>query len=244
MKIWAHRGCCYNYPENTLAAFEAACHYDITGIELDIQLSKDGEIMVFHDEKLERSTEGTGLLKDYTMAELQSLKIKSDESGQKIPTMKEVLDLMKPYCINHGILINIELKNSEIRYEGMEEKILAMVKEYGLEDYIVYSSFLPRSIKMIKELKPDAVTGALGGKQSDCLKIAQEVNADALHPYVKMLDLEGYSDKPVRAFNIMTYEPFFPSKDPYEIADFDTLAKYGVTDIFTNVSEYYTKKVR
>ena len=72
MKIWAHRGCSQNYPENTVTAFEKACAISrLAGIETDIQISKDGHLMVFHDERVDRTTDGTGFLRDYTYEELR-----------------------------------------------------------------------------------------------------------------------------------------------------------------------------
>lgn len=75
MKIWAHRGCSQNYPENTVTAFEKACAISrLAGIETDIQISKDGHLMVFHDERVDRTTDGTGFLRDYTYEELRRLR--------------------------------------------------------------------------------------------------------------------------------------------------------------------------
>ena len=123
------------YPENTLQAFEAAAKLSgLTGIELDIHLSLDGEIVVIHDETLDRTTSAGGNVMDYTAEELGRL---------GVPTMREVFDLLKPYCIRNGLLINIELKNNKNRYEGMEKKIVDLAKEYGLSDYVIYSSFRP-----------------------------------------------------------------------------------------------------
>ena len=83
MKIWAHRGCSQRYPENTLLAFEqAAAVQNLTGIELDIQMTKDGELVVIHDERVDRTTEGIGFVRDYTLSQLKKLHIlpKSDNS--------------------------------------------------------------------------------------------------------------------------------------------------------------------
>ena len=75
INIWAHRGCSYAYPENTLPAFKAACQLPVAGIELDIHLSKDGEVVVIHDETVDRTTNGKGAVADMTLAELQRLDI-------------------------------------------------------------------------------------------------------------------------------------------------------------------------
>lgn len=193
MKIWAHRGCSYRYPENTLSSFREACRYEITGIELDIQLSKDGEMMVIHDEKVDRTTNGSGRVEDMTLWELKRLKIQPNEQSSKIyetiPTMREVLALLAPICRRDGLLINIELKNSVVRYEGMEQKILDLVAEYGLESYIVYSSFNPDSIRLLKELNPGVRVGILSRRVSSCLEFARQVQVEAIHPFIKAEDM-------------------------------------------------------
>lgn len=250
MKIWAHRGCSYVWPENTLQAFEAACRYPVTGIELDIQLTKDGELVVIHDEKVDRTTDGTGYVKDFTLEKLKELKIKThpSDAGEQyvhIPTMEEVFGVLKPYCRDSGLLINIELKNSVIRYEGMEDKILEMTQRWNLEDYVIYSSFNPESVCMLKEKNPEVKTGILAPSVQTCLDFAGEHPVDALHPYIKGLDVEdlkGRTILPVRAWNIRKYEPFYPDRGEVEIQNLDELEKMGVTDIFTNVPEEYMQE--
>lgn len=247
MKIWAHRGCSYAWPENTLQAFKAACQYPITGIELDIQLTKDGEMVVFHDEKVDRTTDGTGEVCDFTLEELRKLKIAIPTSEAKhgftqIPTIEEVFELVKPYCLKEGVLINIELKNSKVRYEGMEDKILEAVSRWGLKDYIVYSSFNPESICLLKEKDPSVKTGILAAPVSECLSFAGNHPVDALHPNIKNMDVENLKDKtnlPVRAWNTSEFEPFYPDAREIEIQDLGELERAGVTDIFTNVPERY-----
>lgn len=252
IKIWAHRGCSYKYPENTLAAFEAACKVEgITGIELDIQLTKDGEIVVIHDETLDRTTNGSGNVRDFTLVELKKLKIPREPffgikryTTEKIPTIQEVFETVKPYCLSNGLLINIELKNSNIRYEGMEQKILSLVSEYSLEDYIVYSSFNPDSILLLRQIQPSVKIAILNSSEQACLDFAMEHDVDALHPYIKKLDVDDIQSKtslPIRAWNGKPDEPFFPSKDSYVIQDLRALESVGVTDIFTNIPEAYSK---
>ncbi len=101
------------YPENTLLAFEkAAAIHGLTGIELDIQMTKDGELVVIHDERVDRTTEGIGFVRDYTLRELRKLHIYAGiNSSQQIPTIEEVFDLLQTY-LKTGFMLNIELKNS------------------------------------------------------------------------------------------------------------------------------------
>ena len=94
MKIWAHRGCSQMYPENTLLSFKKACEIKgLTGIELDIQLTKDKKIVVIHDERVDRTTNSTGLVCDYTLSELKKLKIDAGNGNfEQIPTIDEVFE--------------------------------------------------------------------------------------------------------------------------------------------------------
>lgn len=255
VKIWAHRGCCMRYPENTLVAFEAAARLKgITGIELDVQLTADGEIVVIHDEKLDRTTTGSGAVRDYVLAGIKEMSITSSGSGEvywtkegtsiTIPTLREVFDLLAPYCKENGLRINIELKNSVVRYEGMEQKLVDLVAEYELEPYIVYSSFLPESMGLIKSLNPDAETGILAGNIHDCMKGAIENDADALHPCISGLDINydfckgaRWEQVPVRAWN--GEEPFYGQNRRLSDVDLRRYEAFGVTDIITNVPEKY-----
>ena len=120
MEIWAHRGCSYCYPENTLQAFKAAAALPVTGIEFDVQLTKDKKVVVIHDERVDRTTDGNGNVRDFTLQELQALKIKAPSGFERVPTLEEVLELLKPYCLKKNLRLNIELKTSRVRYEGIE----------------------------------------------------------------------------------------------------------------------------
>ena len=110
-KVWAHRGASGYRPENTLEAFELAIRQGADGIELDVHTSVDGELIVMHDENVDRVTDGTGLIKDMTLAQLKELKVSTpaEPSGiYHIPTLAEVLELMR----TTDMMVNIELKNS------------------------------------------------------------------------------------------------------------------------------------
>ena len=248
MKIWAHRGCSYAWPENTLEAFTAACELPIEGIELDIQLTKAGHLVVIHDAPGDRTTAGNGNVAGYTLENLRRLRIKtlSSVNGSErivhVPLMEEVFELVRPYSLKKGLRLNIELKNNIVPYEGMEDKILNMAEQFGMSEYIVYSSFNPDSVRLIKEKNPMAQTGILASPVSACLEFARKNPVDALHPYIKNLDISELRLKtglPVRAWNVMQYEPFYPSRNSVEIQDLEELENAGVTDIFTNVPERY-----
>lgn len=245
--IWAHRGCCTLYPENTLEAFRVAAMLDsIKGIELDIQLTLDQQIVVFHDENLKRVTGIDKTVAECTLEEIKNINIPMHQGKDcKVPTLEEVLVMMKPYCIEKGELINIELKTSVTRYSGIEEKAMRLVKQYNMEDYIIWSSFLADSIKKIKELDNTAKTGALAVSLEECISMARHTDADALHPYIGGLIYElpdDMKDMPVRAWNMD--EPFYEDGRQFKELHLDKYAGYGATDIFTNIPQNYIKLQR
>lgn len=257
MKIWAHRGCSQMYPENTITAFSKALELDgLTGIELDIQMTKDGEIMVIHDERVDRTTNGTGYVKDYTYSELRKLVIETgNDRKENIPSIQEVLDLLQGK-VKEGLLLNIELKNSKIPYVGMEEKILELVAQRNIQKQIVYSSFYAMSLHKIREIDRDASIGVLDTKVSDCLykKIgcfgkggAQKMNLGqgdslqtALHPFWKGMDLtrEQIAGQTVRAW---FGGHLYPEKPTGTRLDLKKLEDMGITDVFLNEPETYLK---
>lgn len=248
MKIWAHRGCSQRYPENTLLAFEKAMEIKgLAGIELDIQLTKDGELAVIHDERVDRTTEGMGFVRDYTWEEIRRFHIYAGENmTQKIPSMQEVLDLLMPRLKSDSdakIKLNIELKNNVYPYPGMEKKIVELVHKKGLAGSVIYSSFYALSLQQIKKLDPKAEIGVLDSKVSDCLYKLKGLEADALHPFWRGMDmppesLKGYI---IRAW--LTGH-LYPEKPTGTKLDLEVLEEKGITDLFLNEPEIYLQKNR
>ena len=240
MKIWAHRGCSQRYPENTLLAFEKAAELDgLTGIELDIQLTRDGEIVVIHDERVDRTTEGIGYVRDYTLSGLKKLHIYAGENkGQTIPTMKEVFDLLRER-MKSGLRLNIELKNSVLSYAGMEEKIVKLTRQYGFQKNIVYSSFHALSLEKLREIDEQAEIGILDTKISDCLyKARGGCGAQALHPYWQGIDLpvEKLQGYPIRVWFVVHLYPEKPTGTKLDLVE---LENRGITDVLLNEPERY-----
>lgn len=242
MKIWAHRGCSQMYPENTLLAFEKAAQIKgLEGIELDIQLTRDGEMVVIHDERVDRTTEGTGFVRDYSLTELKKLHIYAGSyPSQQIPTINEVLDLLEAR-LKAGLRLNIELKNSVYPYPGMEEKIVGLVHKRGLQDVVVYSSFYAKSLERVRALDAEAEVGILDRRVSDCLyKAKGGCGAAALHPFWRGIDLPaeiltgaGYI---VRAW---LSGHLYPEKPTGTKLDLGELERQGITDVFLNEPERY-----
>ena len=193
--IWAHRGASGYCPENTLAAFQKAVELCADGIELDVQMTKDGELVVCHDETIDRTSNGSGWIKDKTLAELKALDFscgQKDFSGATIPTMREVFELLS----DTDILINIELKTGIVFYPGMAEKLLELTAECGFKDRVIYSSFNHYTIKHMREISPEAKLGFLYADGTiDMPAYAQKYGVQALHPALYNIQFPGFIEE-------------------------------------------------
>ncbi|MDX8047694.1 glycerophosphodiester phosphodiesterase family protein [Gracilibacillus sp. S3-1-1] len=161
----AHRGASGHAPENTMAAFQKAVEMKADYFEIDVQMTKDGELVIIHDTTVNRTTNGTGAVGDLTFEEIRSLDAGSwfDEkyAGEKIPTFEEVLDAFRGKI---GILV--ELKSPEL-YPGIEEKIATVLKERNMDrpnnKKIIIQSFNHDSVQQSKTLLPNLPHGVLAG---------------------------------------------------------------------------------
>ena len=188
-KIWAHRGASCYAPENTLAAFELASKYGADGVELDVQLTKDNVPVVIHDERIDRVSNYTGYVKDYTLKELKCFSFNNKLSGYghvEIPTLEEVYELIKPT----NMTVNVELKNSIILYDGLEEKVLKTAEKIGIGKRVIYSSFNHYSLVRLKKIDSSVKTGILFADGFiDIPEYALRIGVDALHPSLHILQL-------------------------------------------------------
>lgn len=178
-QITAHRGFSTAAPENTLAAFQAALDSDADYIELDVQLTKDGELVVFHDETIERTTDGKGKISSYTYEELQQFSAGSwfskdgEFADERIPLLSEVLEL----CDN-DIMLNIEIKRHG-NVSAVAEKVVELIQEYDLRKSCYVSSFSYPALKAVKKLDPKIKT-ALIANLATSTSYAQLKNIDAV----------------------------------------------------------------
>lgn len=186
MKIinFAHRGASAAAPENTMAAFRKGLELGATGIETDVQMTSDGAVVVIHDESLNRTTTGSGYVKDKTLREILEVDAGSwfspEFAGERIPTLEELLDLLQ----GRDTILNIELKNGTFFYPGMEEKVIAAVREQGMSERVVISSFNHYSLAHCKKLAPEIRTGILYGEGLyRPWDYAASLQADALHAH-------------------------------------------------------------
>ncbi len=162
--ILAHRGASAHAPENTLAAFELALDQGAHGVELDAKLSADGEVVVIHDESLERTTHNQGRVSQLDLTALRKLDAGSFFSdqfkGEKIPTLAEVFEM-----IGRRAIINVELTNYKTPRDGLADRVCELVQRFGLQDRVLFSSFLSSNLTRTRSLLPGTPRGllALGG---------------------------------------------------------------------------------
>lgn len=180
--VWAHRGASAYAPENTVAAFALAVEQGAHGIELDVQLSSDGHLVVIHDEKLNRTTDGSGWVSQHSLAQLKRLNAAKrwrKFRGERIPLLAEVFDSVA----DSGCTINVELKNTEVAYPGLEEKVLALIDEFGVADRVWLSTFNHESLHSMRR---NGVSMPMGLLSNDLMfepwKYAAALGTQAFHP--------------------------------------------------------------
>jgi glycerophosphoryl diester phosphodiesterase len=179
---FAHRGFSARYPENTLLAFRQAIATGCDGIEIDVQLSKDGTPVIIHDEDTLRTTGVRGQVGEMSYSDLRRL---DAGQGEPVPSLEECLDLTAPL----PVLTNIELKNNLIHYAGLEEKVLDLVRRRGLERRVILSSFNHDSVIKCKALAPEIPCGFLIEQPVDDPRAyLRRHGVEYLHPDYRLLD--------------------------------------------------------
>ena len=198
--VWAHRGASAYRPENTLEAFALAVEMGADGVELDVHITKDGHVVVNHDERIDRTSNGQGYIADYTLEELRCFdfgyKFYGERKGIKLPTLDEVYELLAPT----GLEVNVELKTADPAVCAACDEL---AKKRGMEDKVIYSSFNHLQLARMKKVNPSARVAPLYG--FDLLNpwnYAKDIGAAAVHPDKKLIDnQEGYIEK-CHAFGI------------------------------------------
>lgn len=182
MDLFAHRGVSAHYPENTKAAFYAASKLPIAGIELDVHVTADGEVVVIHDETIDRTSNGSGYVKDLTLQQLRSYDYGSwfaeEYKGESIPTLSEVLELF--VATHHRI--NIELKTDIFPYEGIEALVLKEIAKHQITERVIISSFNHESLQTVSQMAPYIETAALFAEiLVDFTTYTAKIPANAIH---------------------------------------------------------------
>lgn len=231
--VIAHRGASASYPENTLSAFRAAMEMKADMVELDVQLTADGEVVVFHDEEISRCTNGRGSIADYPFARLRTLDaggwFHKKFAGERIPALAEVLALCKG-----RIAVNIEVKTEAVTDAvsgGIEERCLKIVDETGMREHVVYSSFDSRAVLHFKQIDQDAPVAVLYEKKQHGSRlpseIVQSLGADAFNCSRRELSGKWLADLKIRGIPVHIYT-VNDEKNMRRLLDL------GVNGIFTN----------
>ncbi|CAM3162697.1 glycerophosphodiester phosphodiesterase [Filibacter tadaridae] len=231
MDIYAHRGSSGTHPENTISAFREAARLQVTGVEFDVHMTKDGELVVIHDERIDRTSNGNGFVKDMTLEELRGFDFgswfSSDFKGEPIPTLQEVLDI---FSTTHHHL-NIEVKSDIFPYDGMVEKVVKAVAMMNLDARVVISSFDHGAIRRVKQLAPQLETAALFMESLvNPLNYLRSIPADALHlflPAAVRPFARGVLDEKVKV------RVFTVNEEKHA----EALLTVGITAIFTDFPE-------
>lgn len=185
--IFAHRGACALAPENTIPSFELAVTHHADAVELDAKLSRDGVVMVIHDQTVNRTTGASGKVRDLTLAELKKLDAGSffgpQFSGVKIPTLDEVFE-----AVGKQLIVNVELTNYKSRNDSLVEKVVEVVRRHQMEERVLFSSFFPGNLVKSKTLLPKTpvallcLPGVMGMVTRS--KSSRHFSPEIIHPYL------------------------------------------------------------
>ena len=231
--IIAHRGASAYFPENTIPSFEGAIAMCADMVELDVQLTSDKEVVVFHDEKISRCTDGRGRIADHTLAQLKKLDAGNwyDKKFQntRISTLSEVLSVCK-----NKVAVNIEIKTEAVNkmfFGGIEEKCLKIVEQSGMNGHVVFSSFNPRAIMHLKQIDNTVAAAVLFEKKHYGSKLPSDIieslGADAFNCSGTEFKKKWLAD--VKLNNIPV--------NIYTVNDAKNMRRFmkmGVSGIFTN----------
>ncbi len=227
---FGHRGAPMVAPENTLASFQKARAMGADGVELDVMLCADGEPVVIHDFSVERTTDGYGRVRELTLAQLKALDAGSwfdpQFAGERIPMLREVAAWAEK-----DMLLNIELKTTSISGDGLEDKVIAIVHEFALEQRVILSSFNPFALQRVKQFAPHLHTGLLyAGDLPIFLRRAwlrPLARPDALHPHYQMITDSYITWARRKGYRINVWPPD-------QIVDWQRLIRQKVDIIITN----------
>lgn len=219
MQIIAHRGAKGYVSENTIAAFQKALEMGADGIELDVHLSRDGQIVVFHDEHTDRLTGVTGTIKDLSFDEIRALRV---DLHHKIPNLEEVLDF-----VDKRILVNIELK-----VEAAARPVTRLIEKYVSQgwkyDHFLVSSFDWTALREIRNWNPEIPLGVLTETDLDlAIGFAKSIHAETFHPYFHLLD--EASAKKIKDENLRLYA--WTVNEPEDISRIES---FGIDGIITD----------
>jgi len=226
--VVGHRGAMGHFPENTMLSFRKAVELGADWIELDVHLSRDGRLVVIHDELLDRTTDGRGPVGSRTFEELRKLDAGASRgpeyAGERIPSLEEVL----VWAHAAGTFVDIEIKSGPIVYPGIERAVVKALADAGMRERAIVISFDHHAVRRVREADDDVATGVLyAGRPVDAVAMARAAEADALLPhwaYVREEDIRSAHEAGLVVAPWVTSEP--------EIAR--SLFRMGIDGIGTN----------
>jgi glycerophosphoryl diester phosphodiesterase len=216
-----HRGARGHEPENTLIGFQKAIDLRVDRIELDVHLSLDGELIVIHDETIDRMTDGKGYVNYYSLAELKRFRIEKDQS---IPTLTEVLNLIDQRCD-----VNIELKSYDTA-----DKVVDLIENFITDkhwnyDQFVVSSFNWTALQQVAFLNSAIRIGVLTEANLDlALAFAKFIQAKSIHPHYHLLTAENTAQLQDKGFEVLTWT----INDPEDIRKIKSFNVNGIISDF------------
>lgn len=214
-KIFAHRGASRLAPENTMAAFEIADVLESEGMETDVHLTKDDIPVLIHDEKVNRTTNGVGYIKDYPFNELRQLDAGSWFSKAFRDTPILSLEEFLKWSKSKSFSINLELKNNKIDYKNLEFIVYEMIVHFGLQERIILSTFNSESIKRMRHMNSELGVAFLTSKRNrNLVKNVRDLGANALHIKYRLLKSRlmqeaQHENMSVRVYTVNKKPPMF-----------------------------------
>ena len=235
--VAAHRGGAALWPENSLLAFRSALALGVDALELDLHLTADGEVVVLHDPSLDRTSTGTGAVRDLKLADLAAVRLKSREgavTAERVPTFAQVLDLVAPTSAE--LLPEIKVDANRQRYDGIEEKVLALIRARGLRSRTTIQAFQVETIRRLRELEPKARTMLLvargdverdRARPAEAVRRARELGATDLGMNHRLIDTDVMSAARAAGIRVAAWTP-------NEEADIRRMVELGVDMVMSD----------
>jgi glycerophosphoryl diester phosphodiesterase len=227
--FFAHRGASAFAPENTLAAFQLALDQGSHLIEFDVKLTSDKQVVVIHDQTVDRTTNGKGRISQLTLSEIKRLDAGSwfdkNYPGEQIPTLNEVFEKF-----GNKIYMNVELTNYASPFDRLTDRVCTLVRKHNLENRVVFSSFFPTNLIRAGQLLPDVLRGQLilQGRAGWWQRVwGGLIDVQAVHPYTSDVTAETIT----RAHEHGRLVHVWTVNDP---ADMSRLCALGVDGFFTD----------
>lgn len=237
--VIAHRGASLRAPENTLSAFLLAAQLGADAVELDVQLTADGYVVVCHDRTLDRTTTGSGLVSAHSLKEISHLDagsyFASDFVGERVPTLEEVFQI-----IADGMLIVIEMKSIAKPWNALSEAVVSLIREYKLERRVVVSAFNPMALRHVRRIAPEIPVGLIvAPAEPKWLRIlfSRLVRFDIIYPHVSLVSREMIRRQHHNGSRVMIWTL-------NEAEQIEKFVRFGVDGVITDAPEVTRKVIR